>query len=68
MLFRHDQSGFCTTYSFKSLVLEWKYKNNLKNRESQYIYIYIYILQLLQFSYTYLCNVLIRNSVVLPRF
>ena len=29
------QSGFCKTYSFKILVSERKYKNNLKNRESQ---------------------------------
>ena len=29
------QSGFCTTCSFKVLVLEQKYKNNLKNRASQ---------------------------------
>ena len=29
------QSGFCRTYSFKILVSEQKYKNNLKNFESQ---------------------------------
>ena len=29
------QSGFCTTYYFKILVWEQKYKNKLKNRESQ---------------------------------
>ena len=29
------QSGFCTTYYFKILVLEIKYKNNLKGRDSQ---------------------------------
>ena len=29
------QSGFYTTYSFKILVSQQKYKNNLKNRESQ---------------------------------
>ena len=29
------QSGFCTTYSLKTLVSERKYKNNLKNREFQ---------------------------------
>ena len=29
------QSGFFTTYSFKILVSERKYKNNFKNRESQ---------------------------------
>ena len=32
------QSGFCTTYSFEILVLERKYKSNLKNRESQKMY------------------------------
>ena len=44
------QSVFCTTYSLKILVLERKYKNNLKNRESQKIYIF-------QCSYIYICNV-----------
>ena len=29
------QSGFCTTYSFKVLVSERQYKNNLKYREAQ---------------------------------
>ena len=29
------QSGFCTSYFFKILVSEQKYKENLKNRESQ---------------------------------
>ena len=29
------QSAFCTTFSFKILVSERKYKNTLKNRESQ---------------------------------
>ena len=29
------QSDFCTAYSFKIHVSERKYKNNLKNRESQ---------------------------------
>ena len=42
------QSGFCTTCSFKVLVLEQKYKNNLKNRASQKIYfivlIYVYVM------------------------
>ena len=37
MLFWHNpkQSGFCTTYSFKIPISERKYKNNLKNRDSQ---------------------------------
>ena len=39
-----EQSGFCTTFSFKILVSERKYKNNLINRESQKQ-------NLLQFSY-----------------
>ena len=29
------QSSFCTIYTFKILVSERKYENNLKNRESQ---------------------------------
>ena len=35
--FDHDQSKaiFCTVYSFKILASERKYKNNLKNCESQ---------------------------------
>ena len=37
------QSGFCTTYSFKILVSERKHRNNLKNRESQYMHKYIHI-------------------------
>ena len=37
------QSGFCTTYSFEILVLERKYKSNLKNRESQKMYFTIAI-------------------------
>ena len=48
------QPGFGTTYSFKIPVLKGKYKNNLKNRESQ--------------IYISLCNVLLQNPVVLPRF
>ena len=49
MLFRQDQSkamGFCTTWSFKILVSERKYKNNVKNRESQkkYFTFLIYIM------------------------
>ena len=43
------QSVFSTTYSLKILVLERKYKTNLKNRESQNIYIF----QL----FIYICNV-----------
>ena len=39
-----EQSGFCTTFSFKILVSERKYKNNLINCESQKQ-------NLLQFSY-----------------
>ena len=42
------KSGFCTAYSFMILVSERKYKNNLKNRESQnkifcnpHIYVYV---------------------------
>ena len=44
MLLRHDQSKaiFCTVYSFKILVSERKYKNNLKNRESQKHNIFYY--------------------------
>ena len=38
------QAVFYTTYSFKIHVSERKYKNNLKNHESQNIYIYIYII------------------------
>ena len=37
------QSGFCANYSFEILVLERKYKSNLKNRESQKIYFTIVI-------------------------
>ena len=43
------QSVFCKTCSLKILVLERKYKTNLKNRESQNIYIF----QL----FIYICNV-----------
>ena len=49
------KSCFCTAYSFKILASKRKYKNNLKNRESQKIIFYN------------LCNDLQRNPVVLPR-
>ena len=52
------QCGFCTAYSFKILVSERKYKNNLKNGESQKKYAY-------KFFKSY---VLLQNPVVLPRF
>ena len=59
-------SGFCTTYSSKILFWELKYKNTLKNRESKKkkkkkITILIYCIQCL-------CNVLLQNPMVLPRF
>ena len=52
------QSGFGTTYSFKILLSERQYKNNLKNREAQkdflqfscnvYVMFYFEILQFCQ--------------------
>ena len=51
------QSGFCTTCSFKVLVLEQKYKNNLKNRASQKIYfivlIYVYVMSYYEIPWFY---------------
>ena len=58
MLFRHDQSkvisGFSTTYFFLR-----KYKNNLKNRESQK--------KITNLSYICLCNMLLQNPLVSTR-
>ena len=45
---------------FKILVSEQKCKNNFKNRESQRKYFIILM--------KCLCNVVLRNLVVLPRF
>ena len=56
------QPGFRTIYSFKIFVSKRKCKNNLRNCESQ-------TKKSLQFSYAQcLCNVLLQNPVVLPRF
>ena len=65
------QSGFCTIYSFKILALERNYENNLKNCESQWKKEKKRKEKKEQFSYIQclcLCNVLLRNSVVLTRF
>ena len=57
------QSGFCTTYSFKILISERKCKNNLKNCESKKN------TQILKYSNRQrLCNVLLRNPMVVPCF
>ena len=52
------QFGFCTTYYFKTLVSERKYKNNLKNCEFQKEV----------FHNSHGMFVLRRYLVVLPRF
>ena len=63
MLFGHSQSKAIWLFhnqSSKFFVSERKYKNNLKNYESQKKY--------LQFSYICLFNVLLRNPMVITRF
>ena len=55
------QSSFCTTYSYKILISERKCENNLKNCESKK--------KILKYSNRQrLCNVLLRNPMVVPCF